>query len=169
MTVNPHHKVGHAMIVGTEGGALYRSTCVGENPYGRTSSSYSALFKPALHPMLHYLNNTQLEKLTKHSTAYAKQRGLKTVDMQTIYASKPPIGTLYLSAMEFQFDGHTGPVLDLAWSPFHRKLFLSCSVDGVVHLHSSIQVNYLVYEQFNIHNRIEHLPLSSQARVTRLL
>lgn len=79
-------------------------------------------------------------EILRHVLAYTKQRGVREIKLDTVYRSKPPLEQLYANANEFPFQPHAGPVYAIDWSPFHRNVFASCSIDGTIHISTVLQV-----------------------------
>ena len=44
------------------------------------------------------------------------------------------------SPVTFCYEPHQGPVHSVEWSPYHRNLFISSSMDGCVRIYSLLQV-----------------------------
>jgi WD40 repeat protein len=55
--------------------------------------------------------------------------------VQTVFNAKPDIKLLYPSPFTSNFEKHMGPVTGLTCSPFIKRLFLTCSVDGAVRMY----------------------------------
>jgi WD40 repeat protein len=57
---------------------------------------------------------------------------------QEMIKTNPPVDEVYQSLRRgddsFAHESHVGAVTAVDWSPFHRNLFLSCGVDGIVKL-----------------------------------
>ena len=61
--------------------------------------------------------------------------------------AKPNIKLLFPTAMNASFEKHMGPCLGISCSPFVKRLFLTCSSDGTVHLYDKlIQRPIIVFE-----------------------
>lgn len=59
-------------------------------------------------------------------------RGYKEVDPVHIFNAKPEINSLFCNPFNLSYEKQFGPCQSISCSPFHRKVFLACSVDGTV-------------------------------------
>merc|ERR1712110_90114 len=60
--------------------------------------------------------------------------GIKAVSCEQIFESSPEINKLYPNQLQHFYSGHSGPVFNVQFSPFHRNLFLTTSFDGSIKL-----------------------------------
>jgi len=74
-------------------------------------------------------------KIQAHVEAHASRTGAKEITAEVLFASKVDPGLLFPPAKVTELEPHQGPVQMLAFSPFNRKLMLSCSFDGSVRLY----------------------------------
>jgi len=62
----------------------------------------------------------------------------RNVYVNHIFTAKPPIQHIYrpFNAQQCSnFDPHYGPVTSISFSPFNKRLFLTCSTDGSIRLY----------------------------------
>mmetsp|Transcript_30586 Transcript_30586/g.30073 ORF Transcript_30586/g.30073 Transcript_30586/m.30073 type:complete len:184 (+) Transcript_30586:1334-1885(+) len=62
-------------------------------------------------------------------------RGYKEVNPIHIFNAKPEMKLLYTVPFNFNYEKQYGPNQAVSCSPFIRKLFLSCSIDGSVKMY----------------------------------
>jgi dynein intermediate chain 1 len=60
---------------------------------------------------------------------------LREVQVQTIFDAKPDIKLLFPSPFTANYEKHLGVVTGVNCSPFLKRLFLTCSVDGAVRMY----------------------------------
>jgi len=63
----------------------------------------------------------------------------KQVGAATVFAAGPGVEQIYHSPASFAYEPHSGPVYAVAFSPFHRNVFLSVSTDSSVRLFNVLQ------------------------------
>ena len=76
-----------------------------------------------------------MNDVKKKIERYAQDKGEKEIQVQTVFNAKPDIKLLYPSPFTSNFEKHMGPVTGLTCSPFIKRLFLTCSVDGAVRMY----------------------------------
>jgi len=76
----------------------------------------------------------QRRKIQSHVEAYAGRVGAKDITAEILFNSKLDSSLLFPPAKTTELEPHTGPVQMLVFSPFQRKLLLSCSFDGSLRL-----------------------------------
>mmetsp|Transcript_12234 Transcript_12234/g.35128 ORF Transcript_12234/g.35128 Transcript_12234/m.35128 type:complete len:571 (+) Transcript_12234:89-1801(+) len=77
-------------------------------------------------------------KLQNHVENYCMRSGAKEVTAEVVFASKPDPVMLFPEPRRTDFESHAGAVTVMAFSPFHRKLLLSASVDGSVKIFQTL-------------------------------
>ncbi len=73
-------------------------------------------------------------EIKKKVERYILDKGEKDIWAPTIYYAKVDIKLLFSIPFNANYEKHVGPVLGIDCSPFIKRLFLSCSSDGSVHL-----------------------------------
>ena len=76
-----------------------------------------------------------MNDVKKKVERYAQDKGEKEIQVQTVFNAKPDIKLLYPSPFTSNFEKHMGLVTGLTCSPFIKRLFLTCSVDGAVRMY----------------------------------
>ena len=76
-----------------------------------------------------------MNEVKKKVERYAQDRGDRDVQVQTVFNAKPDIKLLFPSPFTANYERHMGPVTGVNCSPFLKRLFLSCSVDGAVRMY----------------------------------
>ena len=76
-----------------------------------------------------------MNDVKKKVERYAQDKGEKEIQVHTVFNAKPDIKLLYPSPFTSNFEKHMGPVTGLTCSPFIKRLFLTCSVDGAVRMY----------------------------------
>ena len=76
-----------------------------------------------------------MDAVRKKVERYAQDRGDREVQAETVFNAKPDIKLLFPSPFTANYERHNGPVTGVNCSPFLKRLFLSCSIDGVVRMY----------------------------------
>lgn len=84
--------------------------------------------------------NKNLMDVKMHVEQYCLSKGIKEIEPDHIFASKPEIRKLYLNPVQLAYEPHLGPVYSINFSPFLKNIFLTCSLDGSVKLFDLTQV-----------------------------
>lgn len=92
-------------------------------------------WKPEAMIVLANLPPKAMNDVKKKVERYAQDKGEKEIQVQTVFNAKPDIKLLYPSPFTSNFEKHMGPVTGLTCSPFIKRLFLTCSVDGAVRMY----------------------------------
>lgn len=58
---------------------------------------------------------------------------------EVVFASKPDAALLFPQPKTTDLEPHMAPVVQTSFSPFHRKMLLTCALDGCVKLFDIIQ------------------------------
>jgi WD repeat-containing protein 34 len=85
--------------------------------------------------VLSNLSVKAVNEVRKKVERYAQDKGEREVNVQTIFNAKPDIKMLYPSPFTNNYEKHMGPVTGCSCSPFIKRLFLTCSIDGVVRMY----------------------------------
>lgn len=96
-------------------------------------------------PIMVNLNQKVIPEIKLFVEEYAKNKGIIEILPKHIFASKPDIRKIYTNPVSSIFEPHMGPVYSVNFSPFHRNLFISCSLDGSVRLYDLLQVKYFFF------------------------
>lgn len=133
----------NTFILGTEGGTIFKCnipmTAFSEQL--ATTGNFDALQKKlrwkkeAEDVMNTVSNNVSLEKIKQEVERYCMDRGYKEVEPVYIFNAKPDIKLLYSIPFNLNYEKQYGPNQAISFSPFHRKLFLSCSIDGTIKMY----------------------------------
>eukprot|EP00397_Hematodinium_sp_SG-2012_P037886 GEMP01041141.1.p1 GENE.GEMP01041141.1~~GEMP01041141.1.p1 ORF type:complete len:534 (+),score=85.36 GEMP01041141.1:169-1770(+) len=115
--------------VGSETGLIYK----GVHPPRTTTGQQIANWRPCALKVLDEIG-IQRYKIQTHVEAYASRIGVKEITAETLFNSKLDPSLLFPPAKITELEPHQGPVQMLSFSPFHRKLMLSCSFDGSLRL-----------------------------------
>ena len=108
-------------------------------PYpSSTLNTHPPLF---IHPSIAKADRS---KVIRHVERFAREAGIRTVTVATIYDAKPEGGHMFPNPVDFKYQPHVGPVQAIDTSPFHRNLFLSCGADGRVSVFSVLQTQPLM-------------------------
>lgn len=73
--------------------------------------------------------------------ASARLRGLKSITVADVYLSRSPAHFLYPSLKSSSHENHRGPVSCAQFSPHHRHLVMTTSVDGTALIHNIAHQN----------------------------
>jgi len=126
-------------VVGCESGAVLRGfrpppgAAVGQ-PQGQYTWKASAV------ALLNQLTteNSRLQ-LQHHVENFCRTAGIKEVTAEVVFNSKPDPAVIFLAPKMTDLEPHAGSVVVATFSPFHRKLLLTGSVDGSVKLFDVLQ------------------------------
>jgi len=77
-------------------------------------------------------------KLQNHVENYCMRVGAREVTAEVVFAAKPDPLLLFPEPRRTDFESHAGAVTAVAFSPFHRKMLLSASVDGSVKIFNTL-------------------------------
>jgi WD40 repeat protein len=73
-----------------------------------------------------------IETVRQEVEKYCMDKRIKEVEPEYIFNAKPTLKYIFSIPFNFSYDKHLGPVQAISCSPFHRKIFLTCSIDGSV-------------------------------------
>lgn len=76
--------------------------------------------------------NKNLIEVKKHVEKYCIHKGIREIEPDHIFASKPELRMLYLNPIQMAYENHLGPVYSINFSPFEKDIFLTSSLDGSV-------------------------------------
>eukprot|EP00933_Yihiella_yeosuensis_P016702 TRINITY_DN14163_c0_g3_i1.p1 TRINITY_DN14163_c0_g3~~TRINITY_DN14163_c0_g3_i1.p1 ORF type:complete len:584 (-),score=112.58 TRINITY_DN14163_c0_g3_i1:73-1824(-) len=130
-------------VVGSETGTVMR--CFRPPPgasMGKPQGSYS--WKPSAVALLDQLAANSRLQLQHHVENYCRTSGLKEVTAEVVFNSKPDANVIFPTPKTTDLEPHAGPVTVATFSPFHRKLLLTGSVDGSVKLYDVLQQKALL-------------------------
>uniref|UniRef100_A0A7S4VTD3 Uncharacterized protein n=1 Tax=Alexandrium monilatum TaxID=311494 RepID=A0A7S4VTD3_9DINO len=130
-------------VVGCETGTVMRAfrpppgASVGK-PQGNYSWRSSAV------QLLDQLAANSRLQLQHHVEGYCRTVGVKEVTAEVVFRSKPDQAAIFPPPKTTDLEPHAGPVVVATFSPFHRKLLLTGSVDGAVKLFDVLQQRALL-------------------------
>lgn len=126
-------------VVGCETGTVMR--CFRSPPgasIGTPSSQYA--WKPSAVALLDQLTTHSARlQLQNHVEAHCRNAGIREVSAEVVFQSKPDPATLFPEPRRTDLEPHHGAVTVTTFSPFHRKLMLTGSLDGSVKLFDVLQ------------------------------
>lgn len=130
-------------ILGTEGGTIFKcnleTTSFSDQLKG--GGNFDALQKrlrwrkDSEKFMETITNQINQEQIKQEVERYCMDRGFKEVEPIHIFNAKPDINQLYSVPFNFNYEKQYGPNQAISCSPFIRKLFLSCSIDGSIKMY----------------------------------
>lgn len=140
----------NTFIIGTEAGSVLRayiSNISFEKKQKilfeqKSEVSKNLRWKEESIPFMVNLNQKVIPEIKNFVEEYAKNKGINEIFPKHIFASKPEIRKLYPNPVSSAFEPHMGPTYFVHFSPFHRNLFLSCSLDGFIRIYDLLQVKY---------------------------
>lgn len=126
-------------VVGCETGTVLRAFRPPPGAsMGKPSGQY--LWKPSAVALLDQLTaNSARLQLQHHVESYCRTAGVKEVSAEVVFQSKPDPAVLFPEPRRTDLEPHAGPVTVAAFSPFHRKMLLTGSVDGSVKIYDVLQ------------------------------
>jgi len=63
----------------------------------------------------------------------------RDVTPRHVFDARPELNAIFQSPITFSYEPHAGPVYEVAFSPFHRNLFLTASTDSSLRLYNALQ------------------------------
>jgi len=125
-------------VVGCETGAVMRAFRPPPGAsMGKPQGQYS--WKPSAVALLDQLAANSRLQLQHHVENYCRTAGVKEVSAEVVFNSKPDPAIIFPAPKTTDLEPHAGPVSVATFSPFHRKLLLTGSVDGSVKLYDVVQ------------------------------
>lgn len=76
-----------------------------------------------------------INEVKKKIERYCQDKGDREVTVASVFSAKPDIKLLYPSPFTSNYEKHLGTVTGVSCSPFIKRLFLTCSVDGAVRMY----------------------------------
>lgn len=126
-------------VVGSETGAIMRAFRP-PNAAGVVKPTGAYTWKPCAVAVLDQLSsNSARMALQHHVENYARAAGVKEISAEAVFASKPDPTSLFPAPKTTDLEPHASCVVQVAFSPFHRKLLLTASADGSVRLFDVLQ------------------------------
>lgn len=126
-------------VVGSETGAIMRAFRP-PSAVGMIKPTGAYTWKPCAVSVLDQLaSKTTQMSLQHHVESYARAEGIKEISAGAVFASKPDQTVLFPSPKTTDLEPHASCVVQVAFSPFHRKLLLTASADGSVRLFDVLQ------------------------------
>jgi len=131
-STSPSSTVGlsNYFVASTEGGSLVR---VALNPLLRRKGYVKTgdlRWSRAAHRLIDSTDPTAKFELKKHVEKYVRVHAIDTVELGTIFESRPPTHLLYPNACNRLFESHAGPAYGLAFNPSEPRIFASAATDG---------------------------------------
>ncbi|KRX07564.1 WD40-repeat-containing domain [Pseudocohnilembus persalinus] len=134
----------NTFIIGSEAGSVLRGTFRNVNYDKRNKvlleqSTSNLKWRSNTNPLMLNLENKYFPELKQYIENACKQRGYQDIDISNIFQSKPEMRKFYINPINFAYEQHFGPVYSISYSPFHRNLFLTSSIDGSIRLYDLLQ------------------------------
>lgn len=104
---------------------------------GKPQGQYS--WKPSAVVLLDQLAASSRLTLQHHVESYCRTAGIKEVSAEVVFQSKPDAAVIFPAPKTTELEPHSGSVTVASFSPFHRKLLLTGSIDGAVKLYDVLQ------------------------------
>lgn len=104
---------------------------------GRPQGQYS--WKPSAVLLLDQLAANSRLQLLNHVEQFCRTQGIKEVSAEVVFQSKPDPTVIFPAPKTTDLEPHSGAVVVATFSPFHRKLLLTGSVDGAVRVYDVLQ------------------------------
>lgn len=140
----------NSFIIGTEAGSVLRAfvTNISNEKKQKilfeqkSEASKNLKWNEETLPIMVNLNQKIIPEIKIFVEEYAKNKKLKEIFPKDIFGSKPEIRKMYPNPVSSAFESHMGPVYSVNFSPFHRNVFLTCSLDGSIRIYDLLQVDY---------------------------
>lgn len=125
-------------VVGCETGPIIRAFRPPPGAsMGKPQGQYS--WKPSAVALLDQLAANSRLHLQNHVEQYCRNQGVREVSAEVVFASKPDPAHIFPPPKQTDLEPHSAAVTVTEFSPFHRKLLLTGSVDGSVRLYDVLQ------------------------------
>jgi len=85
------------------------------------------------------VHSSQRSKVIQAVEEKATRFNKKGIDSISIFDIKPPFNVIFPNSTNFEYSPHSGPITSIDTSPFHKNLFLSCSMDSQLRLYHTLQ------------------------------
>eukprot|EP00747_Dinoflagellata_sp_TGD_P164436 gnl/TRDRNA2_/TRDRNA2_184374_c0_seq1.p1 gnl/TRDRNA2_/TRDRNA2_184374_c0~~gnl/TRDRNA2_/TRDRNA2_184374_c0_seq1.p1 ORF type:complete len:595 (+),score=111.72 gnl/TRDRNA2_/TRDRNA2_184374_c0_seq1:78-1862(+) len=130
-------------VVGCETGAVMRAFRPPPGAsMGKPAGQYA--WKQTAVQLLDQLAANSRLTLQHHVENHCRVSGAKEVSPEVVFASKPDPAVIFPAPKTTDLEPHHGAVIVATFSPFHRKLLLTGSVDGSVKLYDVLQQKALL-------------------------
>jgi len=135
-------KYSTSFVVGSEGGQLFR--CFLRK--GNDALNIGKNWTPRATSLVSRCSSENRNAIGRHIDTYLQDLGEsnKAVTLETIYESRPPPEVLFPNPIDLVYEPHVGPIHEIACSPFHRNVFLTCGADGNAGIYNVLQKKPLV-------------------------
>jgi WD40 repeat protein len=125
-------------VIGCETGTIMRAFRPPPGAsVGKPQGAYS--WKPSAVALLDQLAANSRLKLQNHVEQHCRTTGVTEVTAEVVFSSKPEHAIIFPAPKTTDLEPHAGPVTAIDFSPFHRKLLLTGSIDGSVRLYDVLQ------------------------------
>lgn len=136
----------NSFIVGTEGGSIFKcnlpltsfSDKIVSSGQFDTFQKRLRWKKEAVDFMNTITNKVNMEKVKQEVERYCMDRSIKEVEAVHIFNAKPEIKFIFSVPFNLSYEKQFGPCQAISCSPFHRKIFISCSIDGSIKMYDII-------------------------------
>jgi WD40 repeat protein len=125
-------------VIGCETGTIMRAFRPPPGAsMGKPQGQYS--WKPSAVALLDQLAANSRLTLQHHVEQHCRTVGINEVGADIVFGSKPDPNVIFPAPKTTDLEPHAGPVTVVTFSPFHRKLLLTGSIDGSVRLYDVLQ------------------------------
>jgi WD40 repeat protein len=125
-------------VIGCETGTIMRAFRPPPGAsLGKPQGQYS--WKPSAVALFDQLAANSRLQLQHHVEQHCRTGGINEVGAEVVFASKPDPAVIFPAPKTTDLEPHAGPVTVVVFSPFHRKLLLTGSLDGSVRLYDVLQ------------------------------
>ncbi|KAL4440890.1 hypothetical protein ABPG74_009303 [Tetrahymena malaccensis] len=123
-------------IVGSEAGSIVRAQIdlSQRQVQEQQSVSQKLTWKPSTFPFMMNIVSKNLMEIKMGVEQYCGAKGIREIQLDHIFNSKPEISKLYPNPVKSAYEPHLGPVYSISFSPFYKSLFITSSLDGSVKL-----------------------------------
>lgn len=141
-------------VIGTEAGGIFRAV---QNKVAAKKGKKpgDSMWSAEAFDMIESTDPANALEVKKVIEDYARAENLKAIGIPEIFKARPDPLKLFPNASRFAFEPHAGPVYSLAASPFHRKLFLSCSTDCTARIFNILRPKALLYLEPGPHSLMD--------------
>ncbi|KAL4488867.1 hypothetical protein ABPG72_016520 [Tetrahymena utriculariae] len=142
-------------IVGSEAGSVVRAQIdlSQRQVQEQQSVSQKLTWKPSTFPFMMNIVSKNLMEIKMGVEQYCGAKGIREIQLDHIFNSKPEISKLYPNPVKSAYEPHLGPVYSISFSPFYKSLFITSSLDGSVKLFDFF-VSKSIYSVENFGNYI---------------
>ena len=123
-------------VVGTEGGSIFKCniSLPNEKDISHLFEGSKVRWKAEAMYLLSNLPSKSVLEIKKKVERYVQDKGERDVFAHTVFHAKPELRLIFTIPFSANYEKHLAPITGCECSPFVKRLFLTCSQDGMLRL-----------------------------------